>query len=220
MLQNTIEQNSTQENDDSNIKLLYIFNEFNHHKIKISDHHDEPKHEDLKEPEMVKRTSLIDTYEININKSKPFTLCITGKEDQDKDIIKKVKIDNEKASYFVFDHQLIKIESDNINLNDEVYALMTDLDGTLLGDEQALKDFNIFWLKYFMLHSNMKLIYNTARSIEQIAGFKKKFGLLWPDICICNCGTKIYHHIPHSDELKLDEDWKHLVTQNWDYKRY
>jgi len=197
------------------VKLLYIFNEFNHHKIKIASE-DNPIVTDLKEPEMIKRNSMIDTFEINIEYSQPFTLCLTGKEDEDKNILKKVKMDHEDATYFIFDHQLIKIEEHKVNLNNETFALMTDLDGTLLGDEEGLKLFNRFWLKFFMLNNQAKLIYNTARSIDQIVGFKKKFGLLWPDICICNCGTKIYTHTPNTDEMKLDEKWNKIVTQNWD----
>ncbi|KAL5368159.1 sucrose-phosphatase-like HAD hydrolase [Cryptosporidium parvum] len=70
-------------------------------------------------------------------------------------------------------------------------AIVTDLDGTLIGHDEYLKMFNEIWIRQHMFN-NSKLIYSTGRNLKDFLLAAKQFNLLRPDYAICGVGTEIY----------------------------
>ncbi|KAF7457078.1 Sucrose-6F-phosphate phosphohydrolase [Cryptosporidium felis] len=70
-------------------------------------------------------------------------------------------------------------------------VIVTDLDGTLLGKDEYLEEFNDIWIRQHMFNGS-KLIYSTGRNLKDFLLAAKKFGLLKPDYAICGVGTEIY----------------------------
>lgn len=88
-------------------------------------------------------------------------------------------------------------------------ALVTDLDGTLLGHDEYLEKFNEIWIREHMFNES-KLIYSTGRNLKDFLLVAKQCNLLKPDYVICGVGTEIYEFLKdprsideYSDELKL-----------------
>eukprot|EP00210_Caulerpa_lentillifera_P000298 g291.t1 len=93
--------------------------------------------------------------------------------------------------------------------------LVSDLDGTMIGDDHATKAFSDFWI----LHSsftNSTLVYNTGRSLDSFVQLldEKKECLITPDVLISAVGTKIHKH----DEGLWNEDpgWVVKMEKDWD----
>lgn len=84
----------------------------------------------------------------------------------------------------------------------------TDLDGTLVGDEASLVEFNSV-IRKLREQSNFKLVYVTARSLESYKRLELGGQLLSPDALITSLGTEIYA----GDALSKVNDWPRLV--NW-----
>ncbi|MBM3267208.1 MAG: HAD hydrolase family protein [Candidatus Sericytochromatia bacterium] len=66
--------------------------------------------------------------------------------------------------------------------------LVTDLDGTLVGDGEALRAFLAWWRK---ARSDVRLVYNTARTWPSAQGLLRSHGLPWPDAVVTGLGTEI-----------------------------
>jgi sucrose-6F-phosphate phosphohydrolase len=67
--------------------------------------------------------------------------------------------------------------------------LVTDLDGTLLGDDRALDGFAVW---YEQVQSQLRLVYSSGRFLESIQESIDEFGLPAPDAVICGVGTEIH----------------------------
>lgn len=87
--------------------------------------------------------------------------------------------------------------------------LATDLDGTLIGDETAVKQFNDEISK---LRSNVLLIYITGRTLKSTCELIKEKSLITPDIYIVSIGTEIYFNY----KCIYDEYWDERISLNWD----
>lgn len=91
------------------------------------------------------------------------------------------------------------------------FLLVTDLDNTLVGDDQALATLN----HHLHLHRKefgTQIVYSTGRSralYHQLTTEKK---LLPPDFLILSVGTEIYL----SDHDTPDRRWTQALSQNWD----
>lgn len=70
-------------------------------------------------------------------------------------------------------------------------AVVTDLDGTLIGHDDYLSKFNEIWIRQHMFNGS-KLIYSTGRNLKDFLLAAKQFHLLRPDYAICGVGTEIY----------------------------
>jgi mannosylfructose-6-phosphate phosphatase len=72
---------------------------------------------------------------------------------------------------------------------DDMKLLVTDLDGTLLGDDRSLDGF-IAW--YEDIRPRLKIVYSSGRFLESIRASIAEYGLPEPDGIICGVGTEIH----------------------------
>lgn len=85
-------------------------------------------------------------------------------------------------------------------------SLITDIDGTLVGDEAALSFFNKF-LKPF--RDQVYLVYATGRSKREYDDVIKREGLLLPEAAIINTGADIF--IKKSGQYIHDHEWHERI---------
>lgn len=91
------------------------------------------------------------------------------------------------------------------------FLLVTDLDNTLVGDDQALITLN----QHLHLHRKefgTQIVYSTGRSRALYHQLTTEKTLLPPDFLILSVGTEIYlanHDTP-------DPRWSQALSQNWD----
>ena len=103
--------------------------------------------------------------------------------------------------------------------NLQQFLFITDLDHTLVGDDQSMEKLNQR-LNIHRQEHNTKIVYSTGRSLflyqqlekEQEDKDKK---LLKPDILICAVGTEIYNYDAQY-KLTLNEKWSEHLSQAWD----
>ena len=98
--------------------------------------------------------------------------------------------------------------------------LISDVDGTLTGDDLALKTFKLHWLEEQLPRGSI-LCYNTARSAKCfVDGLRLKNlpDLLQPDVLITADGTEIMFFdsegIPH-----LCRQWDRQIREHWNLER-
>lgn len=82
--------------------------------------------------------------------------------------------------------------------------LVTDLDGTLLGNQSYLEDFNTYWVRNHLFRGSLLVetrfnqyvcvhqIYSTGRNLKDLLNVSREMNLLKPDYAICGVGTEIY----------------------------
>lgn len=88
------------------------------------------------------------------------------------------------------------------------YLLATDLDGTFVGDEEALGRL----LQFFDgSPDEVALVYVTGRHLYSARSLMAEEELPLPDLLITDVGTSIYH----SEELTEDLDWKECMQRDW-----
>lgn len=119
------------------------------------------------------------------------------------------------------------------------FTLVTDLDGTLIGNKSQLSKFNEIWLSKYA-PNNCLLIYATGRSyIQYTKGiYNEDLELMKPDLLICKDGITIYwlnnkltKLIPNNkllltkektenmyDYVSKDKSWNDLMNENWNQK--
>jgi len=91
------------------------------------------------------------------------------------------------------------------------YILISDLDDTLIGNDESLQKFNNVMSS---LRDKFFLVYSSGRFKESILSVVQEHGLLEPDAIISNVGTEIYYH-PSWNE---DKNWEKLIGENWQKK--
>eukprot|EP00922_Rhytidocystis_sp_ex-Travisia-forbesii_P069416 GHVS01103575.1.p1 GENE.GHVS01103575.1~~GHVS01103575.1.p1 ORF type:complete len:449 (-),score=57.10 GHVS01103575.1:161-1507(-) len=69
--------------------------------------------------------------------------------------------------------------------------VVTDLDGTLLGHDDYLNQFNKMWLKKHVWRGS-KLVYNTGRNLKDFLLAAQEHQLHRPDYAVVGVGTEIY----------------------------
>lgn len=92
------------------------------------------------------------------------------------------------------------------------YVLVSDLDETLTGDKEGIRQFNKIML------SNRKkyyLVYSSGRFKESILSVIEKEKLIQPEAIISNVGTEIYY-APNWD---IDKEWEKIVKKNWNKEK-
>ena len=88
------------------------------------------------------------------------------------------------------------------------FLLVTDLDNTLIGDDDALKRLNTWFYAHRQTYGS-KLAYATGRSLKSYQRLLTQTSLLEPDILIASVGTEIYY-----SGNELDEAWSSL-SSDW-----
>lgn len=97
--------------------------------------------------------------------------------------------------------------------------LISDIDGTLTGDDEALKLFNQHWLEDQLPRGSV-LCYNTARPKSfYVEGLRSGElpELLQPDVLIVGEGTEIWFF--EAEAPRLCEDWDRHVRRHWSLER-
>lgn len=88
------------------------------------------------------------------------------------------------------------------------HLLATDLDGTLVGDEQALQAL----LQYYEAQPyDVMLIYSTGRHLRSALSLIEEEGLPQPDLLITDVGTEIYE----GSALIRDDIWRERIEAQW-----
>jgi len=87
------------------------------------------------------------------------------------------------------------------------FLLVTDLDNTLVGDDEATQVFN---QRLQLQRSQICLVYATGRSHASTCELIAQKQLLAPDYLIAGVGSEIYQ-----DGI-LDLDWAEYLSQDWD----
>lgn len=89
------------------------------------------------------------------------------------------------------------------------YLLISDLDGTLIGDEEALK----VYAKWIQAHNDfLSLVYATGRTFDSVVQEIQSTALPEPNAMITSVGTNIYNY-PSGELMK---DWHEKINKNWD----
>ncbi|MDX2243875.1 MAG: sucrose-phosphate phosphatase [Leptolyngbyaceae cyanobacterium bins.302] len=91
------------------------------------------------------------------------------------------------------------------------FLLVTDLDNTLVGDDQALAHLNEH-LDAHRREFGTKIVYSTGRSPALYRQLTTEKTLLSPDFLILSVGTEIYL----SDQDTPDPQWATVLSQKWD----
>lgn len=140
-----------------------------------------------------------------------FVFCDDSKSKWDNNNHSNYKLERE-GSYIIFLGDMIPI---NKQITSKKNIIFTDLDGTLLGDNKAIKDFNKYWLQNFYFDKNKLLAYNSGRCISEILPFFNNF-LIPPDFIIASTGSEVYFYEKSSRNYKTDEAWDRRRNQDWD----
>lgn len=91
------------------------------------------------------------------------------------------------------------------------FLLVTDLDNTLVGDDDALLQLNQV-LAHHREQYGSKLVYSTGRSPKLYQRLRTEQPLLEPDLLVLSVGTEIYQ----AGSDAPDPNWSDLLAQNWD----
>jgi len=91
------------------------------------------------------------------------------------------------------------------------FLLVTDLDNTLVGDDEALAELNEY-LSHHRQQFGTKIVYSTGRSRSLYYQLTTEKPLLEPDYLILSVGTEIYL----SDSDTPDPSWANALACNWD----
>ena len=93
------------------------------------------------------------------------------------------------------------------------FLLATDLDDTLVGDDQALEELNQYLTHHRQAHGTL-IAYITGRSLEDYkTALRAKRPMLDPDVLVPSVGTEIYYNGSET----LDPEWVQQLSQNWDH---
>jgi sucrose-6-phosphatase len=92
------------------------------------------------------------------------------------------------------------------------WLLVTDLDNTLVGDDNALQTLNQR-LEKARRQEHIVLVYSTGRSLTSYHQLCEQTPLLAPDILITSVGTEIYELGSDRPDVK----WSEHLQPNWDH---
>lgn len=90
------------------------------------------------------------------------------------------------------------------------FLFVTDLDNTLVGDDQALENLNHLLSQHRQKHGT-KIVYATGRSPQLYQELLTKKNLLSPDALIASVGTEIYYQ----DSNHPDPTWSSQISGGW-----
>ncbi len=88
--------------------------------------------------------------------------------------------------------------------------LATDLDGTFIGDDEAM---SVLWDA--LEARDILVAFSTGRHLKSIEDFYAEKQLTRrADVCICMVGTDTYYR--QDGEYRLDESWHQVIAEDWD----
>ena len=103
----------------------------------------------------------------------------------------------------------------------DAVLLLSDIDGTLTGDNDALQKLNDHWLTD-QLPRGRVIVYNIARPLhDYLSGLKQEplcLPLLRPDVLIVGEGTQVWR-FGKSGKAQLDMQWEAIVKKDWNLDR-
>jgi sucrose-6F-phosphate phosphohydrolase len=88
------------------------------------------------------------------------------------------------------------------------YILISDLDDTLIGNDESLQKLNHI---ISSVRERFFLVYSSGRFKESMFAVIEENGLLQPDAIISNVGTEIYY----SPQWQEDNSWEKLIGKDW-----
>jgi len=91
------------------------------------------------------------------------------------------------------------------------FLLVTDLDNTLVGDDQALAELNQHLTHHRQEYGTL-LVYSTGRSPTSYRTLTTEHPLLEPDALVASVGTEIYRN----GTEEPDPAWAAKMSQGWD----
>lgn len=91
------------------------------------------------------------------------------------------------------------------------FLFVTDLDNTLVGDDEALAVLNQQLVRHRQVHGT-KIVYATGRSRALYQELKEEKQLLEPDALVAAVGTEIYY----PDRESPDPAWAETLSRGWD----
>ena len=106
----------------------------------------------------------------------------------------------------------------------EAVLLVSDLDDTMIGDDQATAHFRDYWEQQALSRGSL-LVYNTGRAIDKFEELcrEKQHCLAMPDVLMSSVGTKVYNWksgawTEDAEYAKrLDKAWKLEVVREATY---
>ncbi|MEB3338197.1 MAG: HAD-IIB family hydrolase, partial [Leptolyngbyaceae bacterium] len=90
------------------------------------------------------------------------------------------------------------------------FLLVTDLDNTLVGDDQALAELNQHLSQHRQVHGT-KIVYATGRSLTSYQQLLAQQPLLTPDALVTSVGTEIYYN----GSPTPDPTWSDCLAPQW-----
>jgi sucrose-6-phosphatase len=99
-------------------------------------------------------------------------------------------------------------------LTQQLSLLITDLDRTLVGNDESLHQLNLILDRYRQTQGT-KIVYATGRSRESYQQLASTQQLLSPDALIASVGTEIYI----GQSIEPDLEWADKLDLNWHHDR-
>jgi sucrose-phosphate synthase len=93
-------------------------------------------------------------------------------------------------------------------------VLVTDIDGTLIGDCEGLAEFNEYILEH---RKDIVLIYATGRDMKEFMNGITLEGLLPPDAAILSTGSEIY--LNSDGSFMPDPVWQEIMKDFWEKEK-
>jgi hypothetical protein len=99
----------------------------------------------------------------------------------------------------------------------DAVLLMSDIDGTLIGDQDATDKFFWIWNEQYRPRG-AHLVYNTGRPFPSAHNLIKDNRLNPPTALVCSEGTEIYWFGPNgAEDVEPDHEWREILMLSWEY---
>jgi len=107
----------------------------------------------------------------------------------------------------------------------DALLLVTDIDGTLIGDDGETERFFDVWNRHYKPKGS-SLVYNTGRPLYSVMRLISEKRIEVPDALVCSEGTEVYWFekpwLRHSHEDPVPErdcEWRQILMASWDYPK-